>query len=362
MIFERALRREFVQATAGICVAMLAVLTSTQLIRLLNDAAGGKIAPEAVLALLGFSALNYMPILLILTMFIAILMSLSRAWSDSEMVVWLSCGQPLTAWIRPVLKFSLPIVLAIGLLSAALTPWANLKSTEYKEKLGARNDASQISPGIFREAKRGGRVVFVESMDSDISHVSNVFVASVQNGKLGVVMSSSGHQEYTANGDRFMVLEKGRRYEVEPGTPEFKIMEYERYAIRSEDSALAPSDPTPKTMPLWELIHQKSPFFRAELLWRISLPVSALLLTLLAIPLSFVNPRSGRSANILMAILIYAIYNNLISVSQSWVISGKLPFWIAVWLVHFGMLALTVFLFYRRISLKPIVFWPRSAA
>src|SRR5690349_17836130 len=169
MIFDRAARREFVHAAAGISVALLAILTSTQLIRLLNDAAGGRIAPEAVLALLGFAALNFMPVLLSLTLFVAILLSLSRAYRDSEMAVWFSCGQPLTAWIRPVLKFALPIVLAIALLSAFLSPWANYKSAEYKERLSTRNDASQISPGAFREAKQGQRVVFVEALADDAS-------------------------------------------------------------------------------------------------------------------------------------------------------------------------------------------------
>ncbi len=358
MIFERAMRREFVQAAAGICVALVAVLASTQLIRLLNDAAGGRIAPEAVLVLLGFSALNYMPVVLVLTLFIAVLMSLSRAWSDSEMVVWLSSGQPLTAWIMPVLRFSFPVILAIAVLSAVLTPWANLKSNEYKEKLNARNDTSQVSPGAFREGRGGGRVVFVEAVANDFTQLRNVFAASTQNGKFGVIMSSSGHQEFAPNGDRFIVLKNGRRYEVEPGVAEFKVMEYERYIIRTEDSTVESSDPMPKTMPIWQLIRQPSNFYRAELLWRLSQPLSALLLVLLAIPLSFVNPRSGRSANILMAILIYTIYNNLISVSQSWVMFSKLSFWIGVWAVHLMMALVVAFLFYRRVTPKP--FWRRG--
>ena len=356
MIFERAVRREFVQAAAGISVALLAILTSTQLIRLLNDAAGGRIAPEAVLALLGFAALNFLPILLSLTLFVAILVSLSRAYRDSEMVVWFSCGQPLTAWIRPVMIFSLPIVLAIALLSALLSPWANFRSAEYKERLGARNDTSQVAPGAFREAKKGQRVIFVEDMGSDISKVRNVFVASFQDGKLGVVMASSGHQEYAANGDRFMVLESGKRFEVEPGTPEFRIMEFERYAIRSEDSAIQEAERIPNRLPIWELVRDDNNANRGELLWRIGMPVSAVLLALLAIPLSFVNPRAGRSANMLMAILIYAIYSNLISVSQAWVAQGKLSFWIAVWAVHVLMAGGAALLFYRRLAIR--INWP----
>lgn len=350
MIFERIIRREFVQAAAGISVALLAILTSTQLIRLLNDAAGGRVAPEAVLALLGFAALNFLPILLTLTLFVAILISLSRGYRDSEMVVWFSCGLPLTAWIRPVLKFSLPVIVAIGVLSSFLSPWANFKSAEYREKLSARNDASQVSPGAFREAKKGERVVFVEAMGSTFEEVRNVFVASRQQGKMGVVMATSGHQEYAANGDRFMVLENGRRYEVEPGTPEFRIMEFERYAFRTEDTAIRASGPMPNRMTIPELVRDDNNANRGELLWRIGLPISAVLLAVLAIPLSFVNPRAGRSANMLMAILIYAIYSNLMSVSQAWVAQGKLSFWVGVWAVHLLMAVVVALLFHRRLT------------
>ena len=352
MIFERAARREFVQAAAGISVALLAILTSTQLIRLLNDAAGGRVAPEAVLALLGFAALNFMPVLLSLTLFVAVLISLSRWYRDSEMVVWFSCGLPLTALIRPVMKFSLPIVIAIAVLSSFLSPWANFKSAEYKERLSARNDSSQVSPGAFREAKQGARVVFVEAVADDASVVRNVFVTSFQQGKLGVVMAESGHQESRANGDRFMVLERGRRYEVEPGSVDFKMMEFERYGFRTEDALARPAERVPNRLSLSELLADDSAPNRGELLWRVGVPVSAVILALLAIPLSFVNPRAGRSANMLIAILIYAIYSNLLSISQAWVAQGKLSFWVGVWAVHVAMLLPLGYLFYRRMVVR----------
>lgn len=352
MIFERAARREFAQAAAGISVALLAILTSTQLIRLLKDAAGGRIAPEAVASLLGFAALNFMPVLLSLTLFVAILLSLSRAYRDSEMVVWFSCGLPLTAFLRPVLKFSLPIIVAIAILAGFLSPWANYSTAEYRQKLSARSELSQVSPGAFREVKKGQRVFFVEALADDASSVGNVFVASVQEGKLGVVMSDAGRQELAANGDRFVVLEHGRRYEVEPGTPAFRIMEFERYKIKMEDGEARPAERSPNRLPIHELVLDTSNQARGELLWRIGVPVSALVLACLAIPLSFVNPRAGRSANMLVAILIYAIYSNLLSVSQAWVAQGKLSFWIGVWAVHGFMLLPLVWLFYRRMAVR----------
>jgi lipopolysaccharide export system permease protein len=352
MIFERAARREFAQAAAGISVVLLAILTSTQLIRLLKDAAGGRIAPEAVISLLGFATLNYLPVVLSLTLFVAILMSLSRAYRDSEMVIWFAAGQPLTAWIRPVFRFAAPIVLAIAALSGFLSPWASFNSADYKERLSARNDVSQISPGAFREASSGQRVFFVEALADDASRVGNVFVASVQDGKLGVVMSEAGYQETAENGDRFMVLENGRRYEVEPGLPAFKVMAFEKYRVRTEDSTPRSAGRSPSRMPMDELLKDSSAKARGELLWRIGVPLSALVLAFMAIPLSYVNPRAGRSANMLMAILIYATYSNLLSLSQAWVSQEKVSFWIAVWAVHVLMLLPVLLLFYRRIAIR----------
>ena len=360
MIFERAARREFAQAAAGISLVLLAILASTQLIRLLKEAAGGRVAPEAVASLLGFAALNYMSVLLSLTLFVSILMTLSRMYRDSEMVVWLSSGQPLTAWIRPVLMFALPIILAICVLSGFLSPWAKLMAEEYRDRLSARSDVSQVSPGAFREARRGQRVFFVESVADDATQVGNVFVASMQDGKLGVVMSDTGYQELAPNGDRFVVLENGRRYEVEPGTPQFKIMEFERYKVRTQDGEAKPAERSPSRLPLDELITETSVQARAELLWRIGAPVSAIILALMAIPLSFVNPRAGRSANMLIAILVYAIYNNLMSVSQAWVAQGKLAFAVGVWAPHALMLIPLLLLFYRRMVVS--LPWQRRAA
>lgn len=359
MIFERAARREFAQAAAGIFVALFAILVSTQLIRLLNEAAGGRLAPEAVVALLGFAALNYLPVLLSLTLFMAILLPLTRAYRDSEMVVWFASGLPLTAWLRPVFHFSLPIVAAVAALSLFLSPWALSKSAEYRSKLDARSDTSQIAPGAFQEASSGDRVIFVERVSEDEGMVRNVFVTTVQEGRLGVVMATSGRQESVANGDRFLMLHQGHRYEIEPGSPEFRIMEFERYGVRIHDAEVRNEERTPKTMALWELLRGDSPREQGELLWRFGLPLSALLLALLAVPLSFVNPRAGRSLNMLLAIVVFTLYNNLLSISQAWVAREQLIFELAVLAPHGFMVLLLALLFYQRLAV--FAFWRRRS-
>ncbi len=352
MIFERAVRREFTHSAAGVFTALFAIMMTTQLIRLLNEAVQGSIEPAAVAALLGFAALNYLPHLLALALFIAILLTLSRGYRDSEMVVWFSSGLSLTAWIRPVMTFAAPLVATVAVLAFFLSPWALSESAAFRSKLSTRKDAGQVSPGAFQESSNGERVIFVEGIADDTSHVRNVFVSETRPDRQTVTMAATGHQEIAANGDRFIVLQDGRRYEFAPGAAEFRILEYARYAVRLETKEARGIERTPRHLPILELLSIGSPHHRAELLARLSLPISAVVLALLSIPLSFVNPRAGRSANMLLAIMTYLIYNNLVTISQGWVANGKISFVVGVIGVHLLMLCLLPIMFYHRIAVS----------
>jgi lipopolysaccharide export system permease protein len=356
LTFERAVIREFTGTAGATFVALFAILLTTQLIRLLSQAAGGKLVSEAVVALLGFGALTQLPILLSLTLFIAVLMTLSRSYRDSEMSVWFSSGLSLTAWVKPVLKFSAPLVAAIAVLSLLLSPWAQSKSTEYRQRMDTRDDVARVSPGAFKESASGERVFFVEAASGDSASdaegsVRNIFISSMQHGRLGVMMSSHGYTETMPNGDRFVVLVNGRRYEGTPGSPEYRIMEFERYAVRIETKEARGIEQTPKSMPTWMLLQASTNSGKGEILWRIGLPLAAFNLALLAIPLSFVNPRAGRTNNLILALLTYMLYSNLLSVSQAWVAQGRLRFEIGWWVVHAAMFTVLILLFFRRLSL-----------
>lgn len=331
-------------------MALFAIMLTTQLIRLLGQAAGGKIASEIVLALLGFAALNYLPVILSLTLFIAILLTLSRSYRDSEMVIWFSAGLSLTAWVRPIVRFAFPLVAAIAVLSLLLSPWALSRSTELRNRMEARDDASQVAPGTFRESSSAERVFFVEQGSGENARARNIFISTMQHGRLGVMMSSEGYQETMPNGDRFVVLLNGRRYEGTPGSADYRIMEFERYAVRVETKESRGIEVSPRNMSVMELLGAWSNAAKGELVWRIGIPLAAMNLALLAVPLSFVNPRAGRTNNLVMAILTYMIYSNLISVSQAWVTQGKLRFETGWWLVHLAMFGILLLLFYRRIA------------
>lgn len=360
MIFLRASQREFANTAVAVFVALFAILITVVLIRLLGQAAGGRLPSDAVVALIGFGAVAQLPIVLSLTVFMAVLLSLTRCYKDSEMVVWFASGLPLTAWINPVLRFSLPAVAVIAGATLFLAPWAQLKSTEYKERANTQDDAARVAPGVFRESVNSQRVFFVEVGADPNGRVRNVFVNSLQDGRMGVMVAKEGYTRTEANGDRFVVLEKGRRYEGVPGTPDYRVLEFQEYAVRLQEAA-SPGAPTlPRTLPLKELLTKPTPANQGELVYRIGLPTAALVLSLLAIPLSFVNPRAGRTHNLILAILTYLVYTNAISVCQAWVARGQMGFQVALWLPHLTMAVVLVAFFYRRLAVYR--FWRRGQA
>lgn len=331
-------------------MALLFIMMTVVLIRLLSQAAGGRVPADAVVALIGFSTLNHLPVVLALSCFIAVIMSMSRSYRDSEMLVWFASGVPLTAWIGPVLRFVLPVAVAVGAMSLFLSPWAQQQSTEYRKRIENRDEVSRVSPGAFRESNDSHRVFFVESLDKDAGRVKNVFISAVQNGKQNVTIAAEGVIETASNGDRFVALLNGRRYEGEPGTADYRVMQFERYLVRIEPKEIGDMELTARVMPTADLVAKPSNANRGELVWRIGLPIATVLLALLAIPLSFVNPRAGRTNSLIFAVLTFTIYLNLLGVSQAWVAQGKLAPGRGTWGVHALMLVLLIVLFLIRLA------------
>jgi len=352
VIYQRSLLREIGNYAVAIFAALIAIVATSVLARLLGRAAGGSIPVDAVLGLVGFTTLNYLPILLAVTLFVSVLAAMSRIYRDSEMVIWSTAGLSLYAWIRPVMLFAAPLILVIGLLSLLLAPWANQRAEEYQRQLERQEDVSLIAPGVFREPPSGRAVFFVESMSDELRSVENVFIAGQQHGREGVVVSRRGYIDVTAEGDRYAVLVDGRRYEGVPGTPEYRIMEFERYSVLIKPRSRVDATLSPKGRSTLELLRApENPHWRAELTWRVGLPFVALNLALLAIPLSSVNPRATRSLNLLFAVFAYLVYSNLLKIVQAWIAQGRVPFSIGWWILHAAMLGLVALLFWRRTAL-----------
>ncbi len=322
---------------------------------LVQLASKGILPNDAINVLLGFNMVKFLPMILSLSIFLAVLLTLTRWHRDSEMVVWFSSGLSITQWIRPILTFATPVIIVITLLSLWVMPWATQKGQDYKVQLKSRDELSSISPGVFKESNNGDRVYFVESFDELGNIVKNIFVQSTQHQKTGVIVATVGSRKKEQNGDNFLVLEKGRRYEGKPNSAEVSTTEFERYAIRILTKEAAPEPYTKQAIPTKQLLQETNSGNNAELQWRLAIPISALVLVLLAVPLSFVDPRAGRSLNLIFALVIYMIYSNILSIFQAWVTQGRLNPMIGLWPVHLFFLTLAFYMFYRRNHLLPLM-------
>lgn len=347
--FERALTREMASGAGLAFAALTAIFSVVLLVRTLGKAAIGDLAVEAVLPMLGFGLLRFLPVLLSLALFVGVFMSLSRLWRDSEAVIWMNGGVGPWGWARPVLLFAMPVVLIIAFVSLEGIAWGARKQAEFEDALAtARDQMSTLEPGVFSEDRQGRRVVFVENISRDGRHVENVFVQSLERGRMGVTVAREGVLTRMDNGDTFLVLETGKRYEGMPGAADFWMAVFKSYSVRISAQAVAERGVNVHAMKISELWRDPGPAKMGEWVWRLGYPISALLLCLMAVPLSYSNPRAGRSLNVLYTILIYAAYNNFVGLSQGWIERARMGAGEGLLLVHGVMLLLVLAFFWRR--------------
>jgi lipopolysaccharide export system permease protein len=325
MIFRRSLVRELTATAIGLFVVLLAILFTQSVIRILARAAGGAVAADGVLALIGFNAMFYLNLL--------------------------TFGQSLTACLKPILLFAAPFLVAIVLLSLFLSPWAEQRKIEFERQLESRDEISILSPGLFREFKRAGIVVYVESINPVDGRIRNVFLHSVDDAKDATTVARLGHLVEEPNGDRFVVLEDGRRYEGKPGAADFRLIEFDKLGRRIEPAEARALPSSNKAIPTAALLVADGRGERAELFWRLSVPILALVLTLLAIPLAYVNPRMGRSFNLIAAAFLYMLYTNCINIVQSMIAQGTLDLWVGLLVPHVAALMVVFLLFRHQLSI-----------
>lgn len=348
MLYRRALTREMGLTTGAVLTVLIAIALVVLFIRLLGDVARGELANEAVFAFLGFSLLYFLPVLMTIALFSGVLLPLSRMWRDSEMVIWLNAGLSQMQWMRPVLTFAAPFSLVILFLTLVLNPWVQTKKSEYRQDLKSRSESSLIAPGLFAESGAVQRVYYVESLNPLTGIVRNVFMQSRIDGQLGLVVAREGSHTELPDGSRYLVFKDGRRYEGTPGQLDYRIVQFERYWMRLDPVAAGDRETGIRQARVKELLADPTPPARAELLWRLGVPLSALILAVMAIPLSFVNTRARRSYGLVTALLLYFVYNNLLSLSQAWVAQDKLNPWVGMLSSHLLMLFAVVALFYFR--------------
>ena len=358
MLFDSTLRRELARNFGATLVVILTVVLTIMLIRTLGQAALGRIAPQDVALLLGYVALGYLPLILSLSLFIAVVATLGRMYRDSEMTIWFSSGVGLTRFVRPVLRISWPVLMVVALLTLFVWPWQNERGVELKERFERRSDLSRVAPGQFQTSSDGRRVFFIERNSADGSTGRNVFILSRQGDNESVTSARSGRIEVEGDG-RYLVLNSGQRNEQNAATGEKGLSRFESYRVLAGERILSSAtDPPPKALATVELLRQPTAPNQGELIWRLGLVLGGANLVLLGIGLSASNPRHASNWNLLFALLSFVVYYNVINLSQAWVAGAKVGMGVALVGAHGGAFALAVALLWWREHATTRLGWP----
>ena len=348
MLFRTAFRKEFAATAGATFVGLFSIIVTTVLVRTLGQAAGGQADNSQVMTLILLGALQYLAPALVITAFIAVMAAVSRAFREQEMTAWMASGLSLVSLVPPVLRFAVPLTLLAMVCSVWLTPWSKAELSASKDRFAQRSDVAKVSAGQFRESSDGSRVFFVERHNEATREVDNVFVIDTKDDKRVVLAARSGSVETGEGGQRYLVLKDGRRFGLEESGQIFSTTDFNSYGLAIQTSLTSTPNLQLKHRDIRQVLADGTPEAKGEALWRFSLPVSALMLSLLAIPLAFVNPRGGRSLNQIFALLIYFTYSNVISMSQSMVVNETLPFATAFALPHVVVFLLFVWLIHAR--------------
>jgi lipopolysaccharide export system permease protein len=311
MIFDQALRRELSLTTGGVFLVLVTIMITTLVIRILGFAANGVVNPEDALVLIALATIGYLAVLLTVSLFIAVLIVLVRWYKDSEMIVWFASGLSIMSLIPPIFRFATPLIVIIALLALFAWPWANRESSLISQRFQQRDDVSMVTAGQFRESAKAERVFFIEELDVDNREVKNIFVADSRNQRLSIAVAASGFIENTPTGEKNIILKDGRRYEGLPTQPDFRILEFDEYETKLRSKETIEPPPRDRERSVQDLLQDPTPSNLGELLWRLGLPLMALGLVFIAIPLAYVNPRLGNYTAMFYAVLIYLIYSNL---------------------------------------------------
>ena len=348
MLFDSSVRKELARSFGATLVVILTIVLTMFLIRTIGQAASGAVAPRDVVLLLGYIALGHLPTMLALSLFIAVVLSLGRMYRDSEMSVWFASGVGLARFVKPVLRTVWPVLVVVGLLLLFAWPWGNRNSLELRERYQQRSDLSRVTPGVFQTSSDGRRVFFVERESADGTSARNVFILSRGDHSEAVTSARSGRLEPTGD-DHFLVLERGQRNEVDAKSGDRTLSSFENYRVLASERAVRDAEARPpKAVPTVDLIFNPTPRHQGELTWRIGLLLGAANLVLLGIGLAATNPRRASNWNLLFALLTFAIYYNLVNLSQAWVASGRLSMGTSLAAIHGTAFALALALLWWR--------------
>lgn len=339
MLFDSSVRKEMARNFGGTLVMMLTIVLTMMLIRTLGLAAKGSVSPNDVTLLLGYTVIAKSPMLLSLSLFVAGVAALTRMYRESEMVIWLVSGANLMQFIRPALRLSWPVILAVLALVGFVRPWAQSQTATLKERFEQRSDLSRVAAGQFQTSANGQRVFYIDRDNQHTPVGRNVFILTQASAEETVTTARSG-RVVTDNGLRYLELEQGQRSVIDGRNGDKLVSRFDQSRVLvGEAPPSANTSPPPSARSTQDLLADRgSAIARGELVWRLGQVLSTFNFVLLSLGLAAGNPRRAGSWNLLLALLTFVVYFNLVNLSQAWVAGEQVSASVMLVGLHGGVL------------------------
>ncbi|WP_262963874.1 LPS export ABC transporter permease LptF [Methylobacter psychrophilus] len=336
--------QDLMKTLLSVLTVIVVIIVSRKFIRVLDDAIAGQVSNETLLSILGLktivASIEFLPVAL----FMAVLMVMGRMYRDQEMAAVASAGGGAGTIYRAVFLLVFPLsVLSVG-LSLYVSPWAESQVDKLMQQGQDSADLRGVAAGKFSEYSQGDLVFYVEKI-SDDKKMHNVFVQNRHNTNVAIINAESARLKDLPDG-KYIIFENGEQVQGQPGTLNYVIEQFVEYAVRIEEK-VSVAAVNRQALPADLLWGSDLMLYVAELQRRFSIPLGAMLLSFVAVPLAQISPRSGVYGNMFAGFLIYFSYGNLVRVSQSWVMSETIPAWLGGLGVNVLLLLIGSFLLAR---------------
>lgn len=337
-IFDRYLLKEVVQGWLAVTIVLWLILVSNRMVRYLAEAATGDIPGRVVFRLVGLKMIWYLGHVVPFALALGVVLGMGRLYRDNEMMVMSACGVGPWHIYRPLLGFGVIVALGLGWLALYVNPVLEGMSNTLKLKASQQAEVTAVGAGRFNQIKNGNLTFYTEHLSDDRRSMKNVFIVVKGNrrrGKLPQLLTAQAayRVQDEISGSEYLVLVDGYRYEGMAGQADYNIMQFAEYGIRIELPGMTMTGETTASRPSTSLLASDEPKDIAELQWRLAMPVSVLVLLFLAVPLCKAAPREGRYGRLVVAILLFVIYYNLLGTAKVWVEQGTVPVQVGLWWV-----------------------------
>ena len=322
------------------------IFMSNQFAETLSDAASDALPREAVLRVFALQFVQYVALLTPVGLLLGVLLAMARLNRDSEMTALAACGVGPATLLKPIGLIGVATAIGVGWLAIVEGPAAAREIELIRYQAQSEMELGALNPGQFTALDGGRTVVYAAATNGDI--LLDVFIEREINGRIEIVLAEEGERiANTATGDSMLLLRRGVRYEGVPGEANFVVGEFEEHGIPISLDSEAYEESV-EALSTTTLLASSDPNFRAELAWRVSVPLSILVLCLLAVPLGRSSPREGKYARFGTGLLIYIIYANMLQIARVWIERGTVPDWLGLWWVHAAILALALAMLIRQ--------------